>query len=544
MGLFQDLFGRRKTVLEENKAEQMIEENIEGNSKRVIKSIDELKKINVEETPVEEKKKEKPVITTNPSYKLPPLALLNRPKVSEKDNKEIEDIISKIELCLKSFKINSKVIEVQSGPLMTRYELEVSSGTDLNKMSRLNKEIAMTLSKKEVIIETPIPGKNTVGITIDNDIPTTVSFYEMMTSKVMEETKEKKLIVPLGKTPIGEPCTCEINKMPHLLISGTTGSGKTVLLNNIICSIIMKSKPDEVKLVLVDTKVVEFNCYNGIPHLLCPVISNPKQVAILLQKMVYEIEKRYHMFASTSTKKIEGYNEYVEKWNKDHQDEQLEKMPYILIIVDDLLDLMAVAQREIEDSIIRITQKARSAGIHLIISTQRPSREVLTDIIKTNIPSRVSFAVSSRSDSNTILDQEGAENLSGNGDMLYLPTEMKNPLYIQGSYIEDNEIQKIIDYVKTQQEAFYDDSLIEQEKEEIDDSEGYSNEWESLYDEIIDFVIKQQKASASLLQRRFKIDYNRAATMIDKLEADGIIGPPTGTSEPREVLVRYSDEDY
>ena len=426
---------------------------------------------------------------------------------------------------------------------MTRYELEVSSGTNLNKISRLNKEIAIALSKKEVIIETPIPGKNTVGITIDNDIPTTVSFYEMMTSKVMDKTKEKRLIVPLGKTPIGEPCTCEVNKMPHLLISGTTGSGKTVLLNNIICSIIMRSRPDEVKLVLVDTKVVEFNCYNGIPHLLCPVISNPKQAAILLKKMVYEIEKRYHMFASTNTKKIEGYNEYVEKWNKDHQDEQLEKMPYILVIVDDLLDLMAVAHRDIEDLIIRITQKARSAGIHLLFSTQRPSREVLTDIIKTNIPSRISFAVSSRSDSNTILDQEGAENLSGNGDMLYLPTEMKKPLYIQGSYIEDNEIQKIIDYVKTQQEVFYDDSFIELEKEETDISENISSDSENLYDEIVDFVVRNGKASASIIQRKFKLGYNRAATMIDKLEEDGIIGPATGNSQPREVLVKYIDED-
>ena len=529
MGFFQDLFGSKKNIIEEKSIEA-------ETSKKVISDISDIKKAEPEETEDEKR------IKINRDYKLPSIEMLNKPKIIENDNKEIEKTINKIETCLKSFKIVSKVVEVQVGPLMTRYELEVPSGTDLGKISRLKKEIALTLSKKEVIIEIPIPGKNNVGITIDNDSPSTVSFYEMISSKEMEESKKNILIVPIGKTPIGETCVCEINKMPHLLISGTTGSGKTVLLNNIICSILMKTKPDEVKLALVDTKIVEFSCYNGIPHLMCPVVSNPKQAIILLQKMVNEVEKRYHMFANTGTKTIEGYNEFVKKWNESHPDEQLEKMPYIVVVIDDLLDLMVSAHKEIEDSIIRITQKARAAGIHLIISTQRPSREVLTDIIKTNIPSRISFIVSSKSDSNTILDQEGAENLSGNGDMLFLPIGMKKPIHVQGTYIHDNEIQNIINFVKSQQEAFYDDSFMKLEKVKVDATNEANND-DKLYEQIVDFVIKTQKASASLLQRKFKIGYNMAATMIDKLEEDGIIGPATGSSKPRDVLVTYSNED-
>ncbi len=531
MRLFQNLFGNRKTITEEKSEEEEI-------PKRTIKNISDLKKIEPVTEPSEEKR-----ITINHDYKLPSTAILNIPKITGENNKAIEEIIIKIELCLKSFKITSKVVEVQVGPLMTRYEIEVPSGTDLGKISRLNKEIALSLSKKDVTKETPVPGKSTVGITIDNDIPTTVSFYEMISSKVMKESIEKELMIPLGKTPIGDICVCEINKMPHLLIAGTTGSGKTVLLNNIICSILMRAKPDEVKLVLVDTKIVEFKSYNGIPHLICPVISDPRQAAIILKKMVNEVEKRYQMFASTGTKDINDYNEYVRTYNEKHPDEELEKMPHIVILIDDLLDLMIIEHREVEDSIIRITQKARSAGVHLIISTQRPSREVLTDMIKTNIPSRISFVVSSKSDSNIILDQEGAENLAGHGDMLYLPIGMKKPIHIQGTYILDNEIQRIIDYVKTQQEAFYYDNLTKIGNEESDKTTSKLNISDELYDQVVDFVVKTQKASASLLQRKFKIGYNMAATMIDKLEEDGIIGPATGNSKPRDILVKYSDED-
>ena len=345
---------------------------------------------------------------------------------------------------------------------------------------------------------------------------------------------------------MGEIGVCEINKMPHMLIAGTTGSGKSVCVNGIICSILMRAKPDEVKLAMVDPKVVELSVYNGIPHLMCPVVSDPKQAAILLQKMVNEMEKRYHMFASTGTKKIEGYNEYVDKWNKSHPDEKLDKMPFVVIIIDELSDLMMVAAKEVEDSILRITQKARAAGIHLIVATQRPSTEVITGLIKANIPSRIAFAVGSGIDSRTILDQIGAEKLLGKGDMFFLPIGMNSPIRIQGSFITDEEIEKIINFTKNQQEASYVDDFmkLEEEKEEpskIEDEGGQSSSEAELYDQIVDFVVKTQKASASLLQRKFKIGYNKAATMIDELEENGIIGPATGNSKPREVLVQYSE---
>ena len=521
---------------------------IEEPDKQIIKSIDELKKIQT----VKEEKEETPnhPVMTNPSYKLPPLDLLNKPKKknTEMDNALIEANIEKLENVLKSFGVIAKVVEVHIGPTVAQYELEIASGTRVNKITTLSREIALALSKKDVRIEAPIPGKSTVGVEFANDNPATVSFYEIMASKTMLQNQDKKLMVPLGKSIMGDIGVCEINKMPHMLIAGTTGSGKSVCVNGIICSILMRAKPDEVKLAMVDPKVVELSVYNGIPHLMCPVVSDPKQAAILLQKMVNEMEKRYHMFAQTGTKKIEGYNEYVEKWNKNHPDEQLEKMPFIVIIIDELSDLMMVAAKEVEDSILRITQKARAAGIHLIVATQRPSTEVITGLIKANIPSRIAFAVGSGIDSRTILDQVGAEKLLGKGDMFFLPIGMNNPIRIQGSFITDGEIEKIIEFTKTQQEASYNDDFmkLEETKEETNSekmSDTKANSDDELYNEIVDFVVKTQKASASLLQRKFKIGYNKAATMIDTLEENGIIGPATGNSKPREVLVQYSTEE-
>lgn len=518
--------------------------------KQIVKNIEELKKLQAqpiqEETKEETKAPQQAVI--NPSYKLPPLDLLNKPKNknSATDNSAIEANIEKLENVLKSFGVIAKVVEVHIGPTVAQYELEIASGTRVNKITTLNREIALALSKKDVRIEAPIPGKNTVGVEFANDTPTSVSFYEIMASKVMMQSFDKKLMVPLGKSIMGEIGVCEINKMPHMLIAGTTGSGKSVCVNGIICSILMRAKPDEVKLAMVDPKVVELSVYNGIPHLMCPIVSDPKQAAILLQKMVNEMEKRYHMFASTGTKKIEGYNEYVEKWNKSHPDEKLDKMPFVVIIIDELSDLMMVAAKEVEDSILRITQKARAAGIHLIVATQRPSTEVITGLIKANIPSRIAFTVGSGIDSRTILDQVGAEKLLGKGDMLFLPIGMNSPIRIQGSFITDEEIEKIINFTKNQQEASYVDDFmkLEEEKEEpskVEDEGGQSSSEAELYDQIVDFVVKTQKASASLLQRKFKIGYNKAATMIDELEENGIIGPATGNSKPREVLVQYSE---
>ena len=526
---------------------------VEESDKQVIRNIEELKKVqtqNSEEKSLStsiEQPSPQPVVA-NPSYKLPPLDILNKPKHKNAttDNSAIEANIEKLENVLKSFNVVAKVVEVHIGPTVAQYELEIASGTRVNKITTLSREIALSLSKKDVRIEAPIPGKSTVGVEFANDTPSAVSFYEIMASKIMLQSQDKKLMVPLGKSIMGEIGVCEINKMPHMLIAGTTGSGKSVCVNGIICSILMRAKPDEVKLAMVDPKVVELSVYNGIPHLMCPVVSDPKQAAILLQKMVNEMEKRYHMFASTGTKKIEGYNEHVEKWNKSHPNEQLEKMPFIVIIIDELADLMMVAAKEVEDSILRITQKARAAGIHLIVATQRPSTEVITGLIKANIPSRIAFAVGSGIDSRTILDQVGAEKLLGKGDMFFLPIGMNSPIRIQGSFITDDEISKIIEFTKSQQEASYSDIFMKLEEEKPEQSEAdisSSEGGDELYDEIVDFVIKTQKASASLLQRKFKIGYNKAATMIDLLEENGIIGPATGNSKPREVLVQYGEEE-
>ena len=520
---------------------------IEEDNKQVVQNIEDLKKGPVkEETPVEEVHTSNSV---NPSYRLPSLDILNKPKnkSSETDNTAIEGNIAKLENVLKSFGVIAKVVEVHVGPTVSQYELEIASGTRVNKITTLSREIALALSKKDVRIEAPIPGKSTVGIEFANDDPQAVSFYEIMDSKVMRTSPDKKLMVPLGKSIMGDIGVCEINKMPHMLIAGTTGSGKSVCVNGIICSILMRAKPDEVKLAMVDPKVVELSCYNGIPHLVCPVVSDPKEASILLKKMVNEMEKRYHMFANTGTKQIEGYNEYVRRHNKAHPEEELDKMPYIVIIIDELSDLMMVAAKEVEDSILRITQKARAAGIHLIVATQRPSTEVITGLIKANIPSRISFAVGSGIDSRTILDQTGAEKLLGKGDMLYLPIGMNSPIRIQGSYIYDNEIEKIINFVKNQQEASYDSTFTNLEEEKKEEpveksaSEIREENDDALYNEIVDFVVKTGKASASLLQRKFRIGYNKAATMIDELEENGIIGPATGNSKPREVLVKYSE---
>ena len=523
---------------------------IEENEKQVVKNLDELKKMK-EGDVKEEKESTSPMSITNPSYQLPSLDILNKPKHKDTstDNAAIEANIEKLENVLKSFGVIAKVVEVHVGPTVAQYELEIASGTRVNKITTLSREIALALSKKDVRIEAPIPGKSTVGVEFANDKPLPVSFYEILASRTMQAAKDKKLMVPLGKSIMGEIGVCEINKMPHMLIAGTTGSGKSVCVNGIICSILMRAKPDEVKLAMIDPKVVELSCYNGIPHLMCPVVSDPKQAAILLQKMVAEMEKRYHMFANTGTKKIEGYNEYVEKYNKKHSDEPMEKMPYVVIIIDELSDLMMVAAKEVEDSILRITQKARAAGIHLIVATQRPSTEVITGLIKANIPSRIAFAVGSGIDSRTILDQVGAEKLLGKGDMFFLPIGMNSPIRIQGSFITDDEIQRIIEFTKKQQGASYDDSLMKLDEAKLEGTSDSketvdgSDSGDELYDQIVDFVVKSGKASASLLQRKFKIGYNRAATMIDLLEENGIIGPATGNSKPREVLVQFSEEN-
>lgn len=516
-----------------------------------VSSIDELTKVSLKDnqpTPSSSKEDIKEEIKNKP-YQLPPLSLLNQPKKKSKetDNSSIEKNIESLEKVLRDFKINGKVVEVHIGPTVAQYELEIASGTRVNKITSLNREIALALSKKDVRIEAPIPGKNTVGIEFANDSPTPVSFYEIISSNLMRNASEKKLMVPLGKSIMGDIGVCEINKMPHMLIAGTTGSGKSVCVNGIICSILMRAKPNEVKLVMVDPKVVELSVYNGIPHLLCPVVTDPKKASIALAKMVAEMERRYQTFSDTKTKNIESYNDYVAKWNKDHANnasEEKAKMPYIVVIIDELADLMMVAAKEVEDSILRITQKARAAGIHLVVATQRPSTEVITGLIKANIPSRISFAVGSGIDSRTILDQVGAEKLLGKGDMLFLPIGQNSPIRIQGSFITDDEIKKIIDFTVNQQKAQYDDELLNLDSVSSNNNspnvEVNTNDEDPLYNEIVQFVVSTQKASASLIQRKFKLGYNRAARIVDILEENGVIGPANG-SKPREVLVQLDN---
>lgn len=554
---------KKEAEPEENKEKSEVEDTklpfddkkpIIHNSNEQVKitTIDDLKKKPVEEAPQEDEPKEKNQI--NSAYKLPNLDLLNKPKRidNSSDNAQVDDNIKALEQVLKDFGITAKVVEVHIGPAVSQYELEVASGTRVNKITSINREIALALAKKDVRIEAPIPGKKTVGIEFANEKSNPVSFYEIMASREIQ-TSPNKLLVPLGKTIMGEIQTCPINKMPHLLIAGTTGSGKSVCVNGIICSILMRARPDEVKLIMVDPKVVELSVYNGIPHLMCPVVTDPKQASIALQKSVAEMEKRYRMFSNTTTKNIEGYNEYVEKYNQGKNDsEKLDKMPYLVIIIDELSDLMMVAAKEVEDSILRITQKARAAGIHLVVATQRPSTEVITGLIKANIPSRISFAVGSGIDSRTILDQIGAEKLLGKGDMLYLPIGQNNPTRTQGSFVSDEEIQRLIDFTSKQQEGdLFDEEFLNLDASPKENTSGgvaaeddtpVDNAGDDLYDQIVEFVIRKQQASVSLIQRKFKIGFNKAATMIDQLEENGIIGPPTGNSKPRAVLVSFAED--
>ncbi len=494
-----------------------------------------------ESVPVEEHKEELSEHTplNLEGYVLPPIELLDKPKKKGKgtDNDAIEKNIVNLENVLKDFNISGRVVEVHVGPTVSQYELEIKSGTKLSRILNINREIALKLAKKDVRIEAPIPGKTTVGIEFANDNPSSVSFYEIMNSKIMRENKDP-LMAPLGKSIMGDIGVCRINKMPHLLIAGTTGSGKSVCVNGIICSILMRARPDEVKLMMVDPKVVELSVYNGVPHLICPVVTDPKKANIALQKMVTEMENRYQMFGATKTKNIESYNEFIDNYNSKHPDDKKQRLPYIVIIIDELSDLMMVAAKEVEASILRITQKARAAGMHLIVATQRPSTEVITGLIKANIPSRIAFAVGSGVDSRTILDQVGAEKLLGKGDMLFLPIGANSPTRIQGSFITDDEIKRIIDFVTKESEADYDDAFMNLDS--ASSSEGgekgvTDNDVDSLYNEVVDFVETSGKASASLIQRKFSIGYNRAARIMDQLEGHGIIGPQNG-SKPREVF--------
>ncbi len=541
--------------VEEEKHDVKINDHEEEDSKVVISSINELKKAkiidnNVVESNVDSQDKEEiEIIRPNENYKLPPLNLLDPPKKTKNNNQAgIESNINKLEEVLREFGIIGHVVEVTVGPAITQYELELKAGTKLNKLIGINKEISLALAKKDVRIQAPIPGKSTVGIEISNETPTTVYIKEIM-EKLIAEKSSNKLMVALGKDILSKPKYCEINKTPHMLVAGATGSGKSVCINCILASILMTAKPDEVKLLLVDPKKVELSVFNGVPHLLAPVVTDPKKASVALSKIVKEMEDRYDIFEEKGVKNIGSYNDMIEKKNKNLPDDaKLKKMPYIVVIVDELADLMLVASKEVEDSIMRITQMARAAGIHLIIATQRPSTDVITGVIKANIPSRISFAVSSGIDSRTILDMVGAEKLLGRGDMLFLPMGESTPTRIQGAWITEEEVKRIVDYTISQQKAMYDEKMLNLNSESDSNSKTdakteLKEEYDDpLYDEIVEFVITSGKASASLLQRRFKLGYNRAARIVDLLEERGIIGPQNG-SKPREVLVKLEQTD-
>ena len=492
-----------------------------------------------------EKETKTDIVDNEDYYRLPRFSEIFDPLKPKKNNNTSFTQSNKeiLERVLKDFGIAAKVVEIHIGPAVTEYELTVPPATKVSRILNIDKEIALALAAKDVIIQAPIPGKSTIGIEIPNPTISSVTLREVLESP-QNLKSDAKICSALGKDIMGTPKVFDLTKMPHLLVAGSTGSGKSVCINGIIASILMRYKPNEVKLVLVDPKKVELTNYNGIPHLLCPVVSDPKKASLTLQKVVTEMDNRFQTFSDKEVKNITGYNDMIEKYNKKHPESPQNKMPYIVVIIDELADLMLVASKEVEDSITRITQLARAAGIHLIVATQRPSTDVITGLIKNNIPSRIAFAVASQIDSRTILDQRGAERLLGKGDMLYFPMGESVPIRVQGCFINDDEIKRLIDYCKNQATVKY-DSAFENVSQNTSSGVGNSaigGEDDDAYNDVVEFAIQTGKISASLIQRRFRFGYNRAARMMDLLESRGIVGPQNG-SKPREVLVKLEKND-
>ncbi|NWK83859.1 cell division protein FtsK [Staphylococcus sp. GSSP0090] len=471
----------------------------------------------------------------NEAYTIPPLSLLKQPAKQKATSKaEVQKKGQLLETTLKNFGVDARVTQIKIGPAVTQYEIQPAQGVKVSKIVNLHNDIALALAAKDIRIEAPIPGRSAVGIEVPNDKISLVSLKEVLDEKF---PAKNKLEVGLGRDISGDPITVELNKMPHLLVAGSTGSGKSVCINGIITSILLNAKPHEVKLMLIDPKMVELNVYNGIPHLLIPVVTNPHKASQALEKVVAEMERRYDLFQHSSTRNIEGYNEAIRRQNLELDEKQAE-LPYIVVIVDELADLMMVAGKEVENAIQRITQMARAAGIHLIIATQRPSVDVITGLIKNNIPSRIAFAVSSQTDSRTIIDSGGADKLLGKGDMLYVANGGSTRTRVQGAFLSDQEVQDVVNYVVEQQKANY---VKEMEPDApVEKSEMKSED--ALYDDAYLFVIEQQKASTSLLQRQFRIGYNRASRLMDDLERNQVIGPQKG-SKPRQILVDLDNDE-
>lgn len=470
-------------------------------------------------------------------YKLPTINLFapDKPKNQSKEKKIVRENIKILEETFTSFGIRAAVERAEIGPSVTKYEVKPAVGVRVNRISNLADDLALALAAKDVRIEAPIPGKSLVGIEVPNSEIATVTFRELWEQS---KTDDKKLLeIPLGKAVNGSVRTFDLAKMPHLLVAGSTGSGKSVAVNGIIASILMKARPDEVKFMMVDPKMVELSVYNDIPHLLIPVVTNPRKASRALQKVVDEMENRYELFSKVGARNIAGYNAKVAEYNASQPEYKQVPLPLIVVIVDELADLMMVASKEVEDAIIRLGQKARAAGIHMILATQRPSVDVISGLIKANVPSRIAFAVSSGTDSRTILDENGAEKLLGRGDMLFKPIDENHPVRLQGSFISDEDVERIVTFVKNQAEADYDDNFDPGEVSENDmDSGSESEQGDPLFEEAKALVIETQKASASMLQRRLSVGFNRATRLMEELEAAGVIGPAEGT-KPRKVLL-------
>ena len=468
-------------------------------------------------------------------YKLPSLQLFapDKPKDQSKEKKIVRENIKILEETFASFGIKVTVERAEIGPSVTKYEVKPAVGVRVNRISNLADDLALALAAKDVRIEAPIPGKSLVGIEVPNSEIATVSFRELWEQS---QTKAENLLeIPLGKAVNGTARAFDLSKMPHLLVAGSTGSGKSVAVNGIIASILMKARPDQVKFMMVDPKMVELSVYNDIPHLLIPVVTNPRKASKALQKVVDEMENRYELFAKVGVRNIAGFNAKVEEFNAQSEYKQV-PLPLIVVIVDELADLMMVASKEVEDAIIRLGQKARAAGIHMILATQRPSVDVISGLIKANVPSRVAFAVSSGTDSRTILDENGAEKLLGRGDMLFKPIDENHPVRLQGSFISDDDVERIVNFIKAQADADYDESF---DPGEVSENEGEFSDGESggdpLFEEAKALVIETQKASASMIQRRLSVGFNRATRLMEELEMAGVIGPAEGT-KPRKVL--------
>lgn len=501
--------------------EQPVEQEVEEDTEPIEETIQQSVENNVE----------------NADYRLPPMNLLQLPPEHDQSGEYsiIQANAKKLEQTLLSFGVKARVTQVHLGPAVTKYEVMPDVGVKVSKIVNLQDDLALALAAKDIRMEAPIPGKSAIGIEVPNSEVAIVTLREVLESK--ENNKpDSKLLIGFGRDIAGQAILFELDKMPHLLVAGSTGSGKSVCINGIIVSILMRAKPHEVKMMLIDPKMVELNVYNGIPHLLAPVVTDARKASQALQKVVSEMERRYDLFSHTGTRNIKGYNSHVDRHNLETGD-KMPKLPYIVVVIDELADLMMVASHDVEDAITRLAQMARAAGIHLIIATQRPSVDVITGVIKANIPSRIAFAVSSAVDSRTILDTGGAERLLGRGDMLFMPAGTSKPVRVQGAFLSDEEVQDIVDFVISQQKAQYDETMIPSDEPD----KAFEDETDELYDEAVKLVVEMQTASISMLQRRFRIGYSRAARIVDQMEARGVVGPQDG-SRPRQVLITSTQE--